>query len=207
MSGPLILFGCGGHAKVLLEAIRARSPDRQVAIVDDRPGGEVFGIAVSGTREWLASNLPGVPVALGIGGNAARFAIIEWLAAQSRPLETIVHPSAIVGATVSLAPGAFVAAGAVLIADAKIGRGAIVNTAASVDHDCIVGEAAHIAPGARLCGDVHVGARTLIGVGSSVAPGVSIGPDAIIGAGSTVVRDLAGSATYVGCPAKLAKTL
>jgi sugar O-acyltransferase (sialic acid O-acetyltransferase NeuD family) len=206
MSDPLILFGCGGHAKVLLEAIRARHPDREVAIVDDATAGEILGIPVSGNRDWLSSNMAGVRVALGVGGNTARFSIMDWLVSQGRELETVIHPSAIVGATVSIAPGAFIAAGAVLIADAQIGRGAIVNTAASVDHDCVVGEAAHIAPGVRLCGNVQVGARTLVGVGSSIAPGVAIGSDSVIGAGSTVVRDVPGGMTYVGCPARPVKT-
>ena len=202
MSDPLVLFGCGGHAKVVLEAIRAGSPGRLVTVIDDDPGGSLAGLPVAGSRDWLGTNLPGARVALGIGNNAARSAIMDWLASQGRELETVIHPSAVVGPTVIVEAGAFVAAGAILIADAKVGRGAIINTAASVDHDCVVGDAAHIAPGVHLCGNVRVGDRTLIGVGPSVGPGVAVGPDAIVGAGSTVVDDLPGNATYVGSPAR-----
>ena len=205
MAGELIVFGSGGHAKVLIEAVRSRDPQRDIYVVDDRPdavGRSVLGIAVSGTREWLAENVAGARVALGIGDNRARLEILEWLVSQGRTLETVVHPSAIVGATVEVGVGAFFSAGAIAIAEAKIGRGAIINTGASVDHDCVIGDGVHIGPGVRLCGNVKVGARTLIGVGSAVRPGMKIGADVIVGAGSVVVNDLADGGTYYGCPAR-----
>lgn len=205
MPGELVVFGSGGHAKVVIEAIRARDPQREIHIVDDRPdviGRSVLGISVAGAREWLAKNVPGAPVALGIGDNRARLEVLDWLVSQRRSLETIVHPSAVVGATVEIGAGSFFSAGAIAIAEAKIGRGAIINTGASVDHDCVIGDGAHIGPGVRLCGNVKIGARTLIGVGSSVRPGIGIGADAVVGAGSAVVSDLADGGTYCGCPAR-----
>lgn len=205
MSEPLIVFGSGGHAKVIVEAVLARTPEREIVILDDDPRSAartILGLPVSGTREWLAANAAGAPVALGIGDNRARSALVEWLAAEGRSAETVVHPSAIVGASVEIGAGAFAAAGAILVADARIGRGAIVNTAASVDHDCVIGDCAHIGPGVRLCGNVRVGARTLIGVGSAVRPGIAIGDDVVVGAGSAVVSDLPSGGTYAGCPAR-----
>lgn len=205
MTLDLIVFGSGGHAKVVLEAVRALEPDRRIAILDDRPGTagrSVLGIPIAGTRDWLASNAAGASVALGIGDNAARLELLDWIVAQGREVETVIHPSAIVGATVEIGAGAFLAAGSIAIADAKIGRGAILNTGCSVDHDCIIGDGAHIAPGVRLCGTVTVGARTLIGVGSAVRPGIRIGSDVVIGAGSAVVADIPDGAVYAGCPAR-----
>lgn len=205
MTGPLIVFGSGGHAKVMIEAVRARSPDRPLTILDDDPRSAnrtLLGVPVRGTREWLSSNLPGARIGLGIGDNRARAALIDWLAEQGREVETVIHPSAIVGATAEIGAGAFLAAGSIVIADARIGRAAIINTAASVDHDCEIGEAAHIGPGVRLCGNVRVGDRSLIGVGSAVRPGVIIGDNVTVGAGSAVVCDLADGGVFAGCPAR-----
>ena len=205
MSVPLVVFGSGGHAKVVVEAVWARTPERPLVIIDDDPKStcrKLLGLSVTGTRQWLATNLPGAAVALGVGTNRARAEIADWLIAQGRGLETVVHPSAIVGTTAELGPGAFLAAGSIVIADARVGRGAIVNTAASVDHDCDVGDCAHIGPGVRLCGNVRVGDRTLIGVGSAIRPGIAIGSDVTVGAGSAVVCDLADGGTYAGCPAQ-----
>jgi sugar O-acyltransferase (sialic acid O-acetyltransferase NeuD family) len=204
MADRLIIFGSGGHAKVVLEAALARSPVREITLLDDDPsnhGRQLLGVSVSGGREALGQ-FGRVPVALGVGNNAARWALIEWLRGEDVELETVVHPSATVGATVELGAGAFVAAGAVLIADARIGDGAIINTSASVDHDCRIGDAAHIAPGVHLCGNVSVGARTLVGVGSCVRPGVTIGSDVVLGAGSVVVANIDGAGTYAGNPAR-----
>lgn len=205
MSNAIIVLGSGGHAKVLIEAIRAREPDRRIVIIDDHPqsaGRSVLGLTVSGTRDWLASNAPEASVALGIGDNEARLAHLDWLVARGREVETVVHPTAIVGVTVEVGAGAFLAAGSIAIADAKIGRGAILNTGCSVDHDCVIGDGAHIAPGVRLCGNVRVGDRTLIGVGSAVRPKVTIGSDVVIGAGSAVVCDVPDGGTFAGCPAR-----
>lgn len=202
---PLVVVGSGGHAKVIVEAVRARIPDREIILLDDGPeaqGRTVLGLNVSGNREQLSANFKGAPVALGIGNNHARAEIIAWLSANSHLLETVIHPTAIVGATVAIGQGAFLAAGSIAIADSRIGAGAIINTGASVDHDCEIGEAAHIAPGVRLCGNVRVGDRTLIGVGSSVRPGISIAADVILGAGSVVVRNINAAGTYAGNPAR-----
>jgi sugar O-acyltransferase (sialic acid O-acetyltransferase NeuD family) len=204
MPERLIVFGSGGHAKVVVEAALAAAPGREIAILDDAQGTHrpaIFGIPVSGTRDRL-NELPGSPVIVAVGDNRARGELINWLQGKGRRLESVVHPRAFVAESVGLGPGVFVSAGAVIIAEARIGAGAIINTGATVDHDCVIGEAAHIAPGVHLCGNVHIGARTLIGVGAAVRPGVAICDDVIVGAGSVVVRDIKSAGTFAGSPAR-----
>ena len=205
MTDTLIVYGSGGHAKVVVEAALAVSPNRSIILIDDNPeahGTKVLGCIVVGGRERLSPQAGDVAVALGIGGNAARADILQWLTDAGSRLETVIHPSATVSPSAMIGEGVFIAAKAVVIAEAIIGRGVIINTAASVDHDCRIGEAAHIAPGAHLCGNVSVGARSLVGVGTAVSPGVSIGDDVIVGAGSAVVRDLPSGGRFGGCPAR-----
>lgn len=202
---PIVVFGSGGHAKVVSEAILARSPERRIVIIDDAVaalGRSLFGMPVAGTRSLLLKELSGSPVALGIGDNRARDELLGWLDRHGRIVETVIHPSAIVGATAKIGPGAFLSAGSIVIADARIGPAAIINTAASVDHDCIIEKAAHLGPGVRLCGNVRVGARALVGVGAAARPGVTIGADAIVGAGSSIVSDIPPGAIVAGCPAR-----
>lgn len=205
MAARLILFGSGGHAKVVLDAIRAAHPGCEVAILDDDPeavGRNLLGVAILGGRAWLDGNWPDTAVVPAIGTNSARAALIDWLKGKGRLLAAAVHPSAIVSPSASVAAGAFLAPGAIVNAETTVGEGAIVNTGASVDHDCRIGTAAHIAPGAHLCGGVRVGARSLIGAGTTVIPGVAIGADAIVGAGSVVIADLTDGARAAGCPAR-----
>jgi sugar O-acyltransferase (sialic acid O-acetyltransferase NeuD family) len=204
MTTRLILFGSGGHAKVVLEAALARSPGAEIAILDDdesAAGRTLLGHPVRGGRAWLAA-WPDAPVVPAIGSNAARAALIDWLEEQGRTLVSIVHPSATVSPSARIGPGCFLAAGAVVNAEAVLEPGVILNTGASVDHDCRIGRAAHIAPGARLCGNVRVGARALVGTLAAAIPGIAIGADAVIGAGSAVVRDVPQGGRVAGCPAR-----
>lgn len=204
----LVVFGSGGHAKVVLEAVLACTPNREIVILDDSADAkdrQLLSMRVAGGRELLSGSLKAAPIALAVGHNVRRAELMEWLASRGHKLETIIHPAAVIGATVRICAGAFVAAGAILVADAYIGSGVIINTGATVDHDCEIGDAAHIAPGVSLCGSVRVGARTLIGVGSSVRPGITIGDDITVGAGSVVVRDLTGEGTFAGNPARRLK--
>lgn len=186
MQTRTVIFGAGGHAKVVLEAARAARPGLEVTVLDDNApaGANLLGVSVSGGRDWLVGNWPEASVAPAIGQNRARASLMEWLAAQGRSLVTIIHPAAVVSPTAVLGSGTFLAAGAVVNADAKIGEGVIINTAASVDHDCTIEPYAHVAPGARLCGGIFVGARSLIGTGAVLIPGVSVGADAVVGAGA-----------------------
>lgn len=204
MADQIVVYGSGGHAKVVVEAVLARTPGRRVMLLDDaadQQGRSIFGIAVTGTRDRLDS-LRGTPVIPAVGDNRARSDLIEWLIGEQHVLETVIHPAALVATSVEIGQGSFVGAGAIAIADARIGAGAIINTGATVDHDCIVGECAHIAPGVHLCGNVRIGARALVGVGSAVRPGISIGDDVVIGAGTVAVSDIATAGTYVGNPAR-----
>ena len=204
MADRLIVFGSGGHAKVVIEAALAHSPGREIVILDDAKSQDapsIFGIAVTGGRDRL-QQFGGSPVIVAVGDNSARSALAAWLQDSGHRLESVVHPHALVAHSVDLGAGVFVSAGAVIIAEARIGAGAIINTGATVDHDCVIGEAAHIAPGVHLCGNVHVGARSLIGVGAAVRPGVVIGDDVTVGAGSVVVRDINAPGTYAGNPAR-----
>ena len=204
MANRLVVFGSGGHAQVVLDAVLVRTRDRDVIVLDDDPaacGKKILGFRVSGSRDLLAE-LSGATVMPAIGNNSRRSEIMSWLEEEGHRLESVIHPAATISPSATVGPGAFVAAGAVVNPEATIGPGAIVNTGATVDHDCVIGSAAHVAPGVHLCGEVHIGARTLGGVGASVRPGISISNDVTIGAGSVVVRDIAEIGVYAGSPAR-----
>jgi len=199
----LILFGAGGHAKVVLDAL-LRSGRDVVGLIDDDPaatGRLVLGLPVLGTRAVLTEEWAGAAIVPALGVNAARTALLDWLRDAPHPLASAIHPHAVIGAGAELGGGSFLAAGAVVNPDTQLGEGAIVNTGASVDHDCRIGRAVHIAPGARLCGGVTVGDETLVGTGAVIIPGIRVGARATIGAGSVVIRDVPDGARIAGNPA------
>lgn len=191
------ILGAGGHAKVIVAALRAAGRDVVGCFVSDEAelGRDVLGIPVlheDAIPEHIAKVL-----AAGDGRLRQRLA-----AKLPGPWATVVHPSAVVDPTVFLAPGVMVCAGVILQPDVRVEAHAIVNTAAHVDHDCVVGPFAHLAPGCHVAGDVFIEEGAFLGTGSTIVPARSIGAWATVGAGAVVVHDVAPGATVIGVPAR-----
>jgi sugar O-acyltransferase (sialic acid O-acetyltransferase NeuD family) len=204
----LLIYGAGGHAKVIVDIVHACGDFEIAGLIDDNPnkvGEKLLGEEVIGTFSDLVRLCSeDMGIILGIGENRARFHVWERLqkAAVKCKYVTAIHPSAMVGEEVTLGEGTVVMAGTVINPGSRVGRHCIVNTASSIDHDCRIGDFVHIAPGAVLCGGVHVGDLSLVGVGATVLPGINIGREAVVGAGAVVTSDVPDSACVVGVPAR-----
>lgn len=203
----LVLFGAGGHAKVVIDIVEQQGNFEIAGLLDDDPrhqGKGLFGYPVLGTR----ADLPALRSAqlchaiVTIGDNAERAAVAAHLHQLGWRFASAIHPRASVGRGVEIGAGSVIMAGCVVNADASLGAHVIVNTGATVDHDCRIEDAVHIAPGCHLCGGVSVGKGSLLGAGSTVTPGARIGRKVIVGAGSTVICDVADNATVSGSPAR-----
>ena len=201
---PLVIVGSGGHAKVVIEIIRAQGVFDIIGCTDPGASGEVLGVPVLGGDERLDELWrDGIKHAfIALGSNALRVRIGRKLIQKGFQLPAIVHPAATISPTASLGRGVAVMAGAVVNAAAKIGDFAILNTLSSVDHDCVLGEGVHIAPRSALAGGVQLGDAVFFGVGASAIPNIHVGAHTTVGAGAVVVRDLPGGVTAVGAPAR-----
>lgn len=201
---PCLILGTGGHAAVLVEALRAAGGFLLAGLVGPAPPGRDLGLPWLGDEAALPRlRAAGITAAfVAIGDNATRQSLGDVLEAAGFALPVAIHPAAFVSPSATLGDGAVVLVRAVVGTGSRIGRLCIINSGAVVDHDNRIDDAAHIAPGCALSGDVTVGARTLVGVGSAVRPGISIGRDAVVGAGSAVVRDVAEGARVGGVPAR-----
>lgn len=206
---PVVVLGAGGHAKVVIEALRAVG--REVAGCLDPRGSEAAlpGAPVLGGDGWLDSPAArGVEIAVGVGANpdtAARKRLHELAASKGAALCIVVAPGAWVSPTASVAPGAQILTNAVVHAGATIGAGAVVNTAAVVEHDAAVGDHAFLSPRAVLCGAATVGELAFVGAGAVVLPGVNVGRRAVVPAGAVVRRDLPDDAILVDGRVRLRK--
>jgi len=205
----LVLFGAGGHARVVIDSILAEGAAVCHAVLDSDKGlwkTKLFGVPVRGGDECLCDLIDEGADAfvIAVGGplqRALRKRLFET--AESHLLQpfTVVHPSTRVSPHAVIEAGAQLLVGCIVNASAQIRTNAIVNTAAVVEHDCVVEPHAHIAPRAVLAGGVHVGTGAHVGAGAVVKENISIGARAIVGAGAVVIRDVPADAVVVGVPA------
>lgn len=205
----LIVFGAGGHAKVVAETAELAGWPIE-GFVDDRSstGMEINSRhRVLGNREWLASlRRDRYQIALGIGDNYIRGALVCFLEGLGFATALIISPNAVVSPSAKIGTGAVVLPGAVINATATIGKGAIINSGAVVEHDCIVGEYAHLSPRSALGGGARVGEFTHLGIGSNVLPSVSIGSRSVLGAGSVATRSVPDDVIAFGVPARIVRS-
>ncbi|WP_454717378.1 acetyltransferase [Caulobacter segnis] len=205
MSTGVVIIGGGGHAKVVIESLRA-SGHTVAAIVDADPTPrEVLGVPVVGDDLKLpALKEQGLSqLFVAIGDNRLREKLGRKAQGLGFVLVNAIHPSAVISPSAKLGQGVAVMAGVAINADTDVGDLAIINTGAVVDHDGRLGMACHLGPASALAGGVTVGDRAFLGVGARVIPGVTIGADTTVGAGGVVVRDLPDAVLAIGVPAKV----
>lgn len=199
----IVVVGGGGHAKVVIDAIKCGKKFKVCAISDPslKKGDFVAGIPIVGDDGVLAGlfkkGVKDAFVGVGsIGDCSARKKIYDNLKKVGFRLPVIAHPNAVIAGDVELGEGTFVAAGAVVNPGARIGKNAILNTSSSVDHDCVIGDFVHIAPGVTLSGGVVVGEETHIGTGANVIQCVKIGKKCMIPAGTTCLDNVEDGQRY-----------
>lgn len=208
MSARLLVYGSGGHGKVVADAARAAGWDL-IGFADDDParaGQRILGLTVIATGRAAAieqCKRHGAGMALALGDNAARRQAFRDLHAAGLSLPAIIHPSAVLAPSAVLGPAAVVLAGAIVNPDTRIGANTIINTAASIDHDNTIADHAHVSPGAHTGGTVTMGEGAHIGIGAAIRNNIRIGAWAIIGAGAVVVRNIPDRAVAYGNPARI----
>ncbi|MBI3319046.1 MAG: acetyltransferase [Candidatus Omnitrophica bacterium] len=205
-----VVLGGGGHARVVIDALRASQAATPAAVLDANRSlwnTELLGVPVRGGDDLLPDLLrEGIRhFVVGVGGisdNEPRRRLFELALRQGLTPLRACHPSAICSPSAVIGQGTIVFPHAVVNVGARVGSNVIVNTAAVIEHDCVVGDHVHVATRAVLCSTVRVGALAHIGAGATVRQPTSIGEGAVVGAGAVVINDVAPWTVVVGVPAR-----
>lgn len=195
----MFLYGAGGHAKVIMDILKAERKLVEALIDDNKELNELMGVKVLHNVDHEIS-----PLIISIGDNRIRKAITEKV---NTTFGRAIHPSAMISDSVKIGIGTVVMQGVIIQACTQIGRHCIVNTGATIDHECVIDDFVHISPRVTLCGNIHVGEGTWIGAGTVVIPGVKIGKWSIIGAGSVVDKDIPDGVLALGNRCRVIKSL
>jgi len=203
-------LGAGGHAKVLIEILRAMGGFELIGLLDidpDLKDSQVLGVPVLGNDNLLpelrAQGVDHAFIGIGsIGNNQPRVDLYKKATDSGFKMVQAIHPSAVISPSAETGAGLSVMATAVINAAAILGDNVIINTGAILEHDCVIGDHVHVATGARLAATVCVGDGAHIGAGATVRQSVTIGPGAVVGAGAVVVSDVPSDARVAGVPAR-----
>lgn len=203
----IIMVGAGGHAKVVIDLLRAMGKQVDYCIGNFESPKFCLEVPVlEGDEKLLYLRNQGYSKAfIAIGCNMLRQQMANMVLNMGYDLVNAISPNAMISPSVRIGNGVAVMTGAIINAASDIQDLTIVNTGATIDHDCKIGIGAHIGPQCALAGNVTVGNLSFLGVGSKVIPGIQIGPESILGAGSVVTRNIPGRVTAVGIPAKIIK--
>lgn len=142
-----LIYGKGGHAQVIADAILKKDSSATVEYFEDRdfPYNAEFNAAV--------------PLIIGIGNNEVRKRISKTI---SHSFATIIHPSAQIATDVIIGEGTVVFANAVIQTGTVIGKHCIINANSTIDHDVIIEDFVSVYPG------VYVGGGALISTGKTL---------------------------------------
>ncbi|SEO66782.1 acetyltransferase [Paenibacillus sp. OK076] len=203
-----IIFGAGGHGKVVLDNLRSNGDDI-IGVMDDQWSEKEWrGVPLLGGVDKIDRVVEMYPNSLfiiAIGQNSVRKKITSLFEQKKVRFGKAVHASAVISADASIGEGTVIMANSVVNADATIGRHVIINTGTTVDHDCSIEDYVHLSPGVHLAGGVEVGLSTHVGIAACLIPKIKVGRDTIIGGGSCVIHNVPDCVLAVGCPAKVIK--
>ena len=204
----ILVAGAGGHAKVIIDAIRLQGTLNIIALFDPSVSDQDYahGYPVLRSQEGLADAMTSEPIegcVVGIGDNTTRKRVHAEMrdAYPDLVFPAVIHPAATIAESAVTGHGVFVAAGAVIAPGCRIEEGSLVNTGAVVDHDSVLHAFSSIAPGAVLGGCCQVGKAAHVGLGANLIHGITIGHSTVVGAGATVIRDVGPELIVVGTPA------
>jgi len=204
MTDALIIWGAGGHGKVVLDLAIESGQFEHIFFLDENRArfGQVFcEHTIIGGPEKLI-DLAGNAFVVAIGENLIRTRCFEVGQLCGLKPVVLVHSSAIVSPSATIERGTVVMPGAVINAGAVVGQNSIVNSGAVIEHDCEIGANVHISPRAVLGGAAKIGDFAHVGIGAVVLPHASIGEGTTVGAGAVVLKKAPAHCTVIGVPAR-----
>ncbi len=193
----MILYGAGGHAKVVCDCIASQGEIIH-GVFDDNPLIKSF-MGFNVKTPYSANLYANDKLIISIGSNRKRYELSKII---KHEFGTSIHNTAFLAERFEVNHGTMIMARSAIQTETVIGKHTIINTGAIIEHDCKVKDFVHIGPGAVICGNVDIGHGAFIGANVTVLPGLSIGKWSIIGAGSVVLKDVEEGSTVAGNPAR-----
>lgn len=189
----LLLIGCGGHARSLIELIDSSAEWQIHGLVGlpEQVGRRVLGYPVVGCDDDLSGLLEECSAAvLAIGqlpDSSSRVRLAKKLEQVGFQFPVVISPHAVVSRHAQLGCGTTVGHGAIVNAGAVVGEHCIINSCALIEHDVQIGHHCHVSTGVLVNGGVQIGSNSFIGSGAMLREGLTLQPFTVVGAGKRVM--------------------
>ena len=206
-SRPILILGTGPYAEEIAD------------FASDIPGVTIAGFVENQDASKVGPRLANLPVywiddvaklakthaAVCSFATPKRTNVIAQIASLGIPFATLVHPSAHLSATSTLAEGVIVCPGVVVASNSRIGWHVRINRAANIGHHTTIGDYATVQPGVNVAGLCDIGERVVIGIGATILDRIRVGAGSVVAAGAVVVKDVPEGVQVVGVPARVTK--
>lgn len=196
----IIIIGCGGHSKVLIDIISMLTNYEIIGFYDDNVKDFFNNYPIFGKINDIVNNVDYTYI-IGIGDNNIRKIIFEKY--HNLNWGTLIHPNSIISKTAVIKKGSVICAGSIIQTEVIIGENCIINTNCNIDHESIIGNNSSICPGSVICGRVNIDELCFIGANSTIIQNLKIGYNSIIGAGCVVIKNIPTNSKVVGNPGKI----
>ncbi len=221
MKKKIVIFGSGGHSKVVFSEIIKLKKYIILGFIDDLQHkrkkiitfrnktyynlGKIEDLIKSNKdKKKSKNNFYGI---IGIGSNNIRNKIVNKVSKIDKLFkwESIISKDCILNGDVKIDEGSLVLSGVIINTQSKIGKHCIINTSSSIDHDNHFKNFSSCGPGVITGGNISIGEKSHLGIGSVVKNGIKIGKNTIIGGNSFVNKGCADNSLYYGVPIKKIK--
>jgi sugar O-acyltransferase (sialic acid O-acetyltransferase NeuD family) len=190
---PLLLIGCGGHARSLIDVVETSGQWHVHGLVGlpEQVGSSVLGypvIASDAELPELRLSCEAAVLAIGqVPDPGPRQRLADQLMQLGFHCPALISPHSVVSRHSQLGPGTVVAHGAIVNAGALVGAHCILNSRALIEHDVQLGDHCHVSTGALVNGGVRLGSGSFIGSGAMLREGLQLPAGTVISAGKRVM--------------------
>jgi sugar O-acyltransferase (sialic acid O-acetyltransferase NeuD family) len=137
--------------------------------------------------------------AIGTSDDRRRYS--EVILQKGGRFATLIHPTAVLGDSITLGEGVIIAPHVVLTSHMVLGDSVYVGPHSLLSHDNQIGSWCQISGHCAIGGCVTLGESVFLGIGAIIMPDLQIGKNAFVGIGSVVIRNVPEGRKVFGNPA------
>ncbi len=203
----LIIIGCGGFGREIIQYINdinnIKYEYKILGFIDDdikKIGTKVNGIKVLGDTNLL-SKLKDVYIFCAIAKPSIKEIISQKIKKYNLKTINIIHPTAYLGAYITLGENILISPMCVLTTNINIGNYVHINPQCGIGHDTTIQDFSTLYWNVNTGGFVNIAKSSELGSKTFIKQGINIGEKVISGAGAVIVKNISPKMTVKGVPA------